>query len=279
MLLRDRLLAKRAEQGDAPDDCRLVEDVLGIRGATPALARKLIAQALVIEDRRDTWARTGEQICEGAPAAPGIYVMRDGAGVALYVGKAVDLRRRLRTHFAARRWKALSPEMSRIAAAEWTVVGSELEALLCEAEAIAALRPVVNVQVGPPAVSPAVPRRFVRDVIVLLPSIDAECVEIVMARADGPHGRLRTRRDGSELSAHVKSILGFFRRRDDDVDREQIPELAPIVFSWLARRGEMASRLHPTDLPSGSRRAKSLREKLRALFRDERLFHERLEQC
>jgi predicted GIY-YIG superfamily endonuclease len=159
MLLRDRVLAKLAEQGDAPDDCRLVEEVLGIRGATPALARKLIAQALVIEDRRDTWTRTGEQICEAAPAAPGIYVMRDAAGVALYVGKAVNLRRRLRTHFAARRWKALSPEMSRIATAEWTVVGSELEALLCEAEAIAALRPIVNVQIGPPAVSPAIRAR------------------------------------------------------------------------------------------------------------------------
>jgi len=52
------------------------------------------------------------------------------------------------------------------------------------------------------------------------------------------------------------------------------PPLAPIVFSWLARQGSGATRLDPRDMKN----ARDLRTTLAALFRDERLFYERLEQ-
>src|SRR3954447_25888735 len=145
-MLRDKLLARLAEMGDAPDHQRLAAEVLGIRGAPPELARRLVAQALVVEDRQEAWRRAGERICREAPAAPGVYVLKDAAGRVLYVGKAVNLRRRLRAHFAERRWRAIKPELSRAADAEWHEVGSELEALLREAALIAALQPTVNIQ-------------------------------------------------------------------------------------------------------------------------------------
>src|SRR5918912_3627676 len=108
-MLRDRLLARLAEMGDAPDHQQLAAEVLGIRGAPPALARKLVAQALVLEDRREEWRRAGERICRDAPATQGVYALKDRDGCALYVGKAVSLRRRLRAHFADRRWRAIKP--------------------------------------------------------------------------------------------------------------------------------------------------------------------------
>src|SRR5438034_366215 len=129
-MLRDKLLARLREMGDAPDYQRLAGEVLGIRGASPELARRLVAQALVVEDRREVWRRAGARICASAPASPGVYVLRDPDGRALYVGKAINLRRRLRTHFAERRWRAIKPEMARAADAEWITVGSELEARL-----------------------------------------------------------------------------------------------------------------------------------------------------
>src|SRR5947199_2519290 len=104
-LLRDRLLARLAEMGDAVDHQRLAAEVLGIRGAPPELARRLVAQALVVEDRRDEWRRAGERICSEAPPTPGVYVLKDADDRAIYVGKAVNLRRRLRAHFAERRWR------------------------------------------------------------------------------------------------------------------------------------------------------------------------------
>src|SRR5713101_1479381 len=167
-MLRDKLLSRLREMGDAPDHQRLAAEVLGIRGAPPDLARRLVAQALVVEDRRETWRRAGDRICRAAPASPGVYVLTDADGRALYVGKAVNLRRRLRAHFADRRWRALKPEMSRAADADWQEVGSEIEALLREAALIQEVQPPVNVETAAPDLSPRdLPRFLARNALVL----------------------------------------------------------------------------------------------------------------
>jgi len=258
--------------GAAPDYQQLAAEVLGIRNAPPDLARTLVSQALVFEDRRDRWEQLGADICARAPETPGVYVLRDTNGAALYVGKANNLRRRLRAHFARRRWKALKAAFARAVDAEWHEVGSELEALLCEASLIDALQPAVNVQTGPPALETrAVPASLVRDVAVIVPSVDAGAAEIVCARTDGGWLQQRTRRDGSELTAHAARIMRFFRsplRRR----REAKPELAPIVFSWLAGRGQSATRIDPHDVAS----PRDLRVRLASLLADEELFTERI---
>jgi len=272
-MLRDRLLARLAEMGDAPDHQLLAAEVLGIRGAPPELARRLVAQALVLEDRSEVWRRTGERICADAPATPGVYVLEDAGGQPLYVGKAINLRRRLRAHFAARRWRAIKPEMARAAGATWHEVGSELEALLREAALIHELQPPVNVQTSAPDLTTReVPRALVRDVLVLVPSVEADSVELVAATVDGRWMIQRTRRGGDDLAVHTQRLMRFFNglRRGCD----EVPALAPIVFSWLFGRGEAATRLDPREV----RDARELRARLAALLRDERLFHERLDQ-
>ena len=274
-MLRDKLLARLAEMGDAPDHQQLAADVLGIRGAPPELARRLVAQALVLEDRREIWRRTGERICRDAPAAPGVYVLKDADGRALYVGKAVHLRRRLRAHFADRRWRALKPGMSRAAGAEWQEVGSEIEALLREAALIQALRPPVNVQTAAPDLSRRdVPRALRRDVLVVQPSVEADSVEVVGAAVDGRWVIQRTRRNGADLAVHARRLWTFFRAVSD----ERLPTndrlLAPLVFSWLAGRGARATRLDPHDSTS----VRQLQARLAALLQDDRLFVERLDQ-
>jgi predicted GIY-YIG superfamily endonuclease len=277
-MLRDKLLARLAEMGDTPDHQRLAADVLGIRGAPPELARRLVAQALVVEDRRDLWRRAGERICGDAPATPGVYVLKDADGHVLYVGKATSLRRRLRAHFADRRWRAIKPGMSRAFDAEWHDVGSELEALLREAALIETLQPPLNVQTGAPVLETrSVPRALVRDVLVLLPSVEEDSVELVAAAVDGRWTIQRTRRNGADLHVHAQRVMKFFRsaRRATAPSRSAPSELAPIVFSWLAGRGAETTRLDPGD----ARDACALRGRLAALFRDDRLFHERLHQC
>jgi len=280
MMLRDRLLARLAEMGDAPDHQRLAAEVLGIRGAPPELARKLVAQALVLEDRREVWRQAGERICRDAPAAPGVYVLKDADGRALYVGKAVQLRRRLHAHFADRRWRALKPEMSRAAGAEWQQVGSEIEALLREAALIQELQPPVNVQTGAPDLDTReVPRALMRDVLVVQPSIEPDSVELIAAAIDGRWMIQRTRRNGADLAVHARRIMTFFRggeRRTPNREPRTIrlSLLSPLVFSWLAGRGAAATRLDPHDSVS----AKQLQGHLAALLADDRLFVERLDQ-
>jgi len=285
-MLRDKLIARLAEMGDAPDHQRLAAEVLGIRGAPPELARKLVAQALVLEDRREIWRRAGERICRDAPPTPGVYVLKDADGRALYVGKAVHLRRRLRAHFAARRWHALKPEMSRAADAEWHEVGSEIEALLREAALIDALQPPVNVQIAAPDPEGRdVPSALRRDVLVVQPSIEADSVELIGAAVDGRWMIQRTRRNGADLAVHARRCWTFFRpptreRRTPTLERRttnaerRTSLLSPLVFSWLAGRGAGATRLDPHDVAS----ATQLRTRLAALVADDRLFVERLDQ-
>jgi predicted GIY-YIG superfamily endonuclease len=261
--------------GDRLDHQTLAAEVLGIRNAPPELARRLVAQALVLEDRRDEWIRIGERICAEAPAAAGVYLLRDAADRVLYVGKANNIRRRMRTHFAVRRWRGLKAEFARAVSAEWLEVGSELEALLREAQWIEELRPTVNVQVGAPALaSREIPPALVRDVVVLLPSSEADSVELVGARASGATFIQRTRRDGSDLFVHTQRLWRFFfgvethRGPGPGVHRG----LAPIVFSWLSDRGAAATRLDPADAAS----VRQFRELLRAALEAEQLFAERI---
>ena len=274
-MLRDKLLA-RLRESNQPDYQQLASEVLGIQGAPPELARRLVSQALVIEDRRDVWQRAGDQICSGAPATSGVYVLKDAADRPIYVGKAVNLRRRLRAHFSGRRWRAIGADMARAASAEWRETGSELEALLREAALIRELGidgQLVNVQTQVDLATRAVPASVVRDVIVVLPSIEEDSAELIAARAAGEWCIQRTRRSGADLAVHARRLMRFFNARL----RRGLPSdpLAPIVFSWLAGRGADATRLDPHD----DRDSRRLSQRLAALLRDERLFRERLQQC
>ena len=271
-VLRDKLLARMREMGDHPDHQRLAAEVLGIRGAPEALARRLVSQALVVGDRKESWRQIGDRICREAPAAPGVYVLRDDEGRALYVGKAINVRRRLRAHFAERRWRATNPGLARAAAAEWRVVGSELEALLREADLIQELQPAVNVQIGSPDLEAReIPRALLRDVVVLAPSVEEDSVELIGARVDGGWIIQRTRRNGADLAVHATRLMKFFAGRDLRNRCSSVP-LGPIVFSWLAGRGAGATRLDPHAAAS----ARAFRLQLSGLLGDERLFTERL---
>jgi predicted GIY-YIG superfamily endonuclease len=272
--MRDRLLARIAAEGGSPDYVRLAAEVLGIRNAPPALARRLVEQALVVEDRREAWLRTGEQICSRAPTGPGVYVLRDAEGRALYVGKANNLRRRLRTHFAARRWRAVGAQFARVAAAEWHEVGSEIEALMLEAQFIRELRPVVNVQTAEPSLDTrAVPQALVRDLLLLLPSAHADEAVLAAVRPDGRALLIGAARSGAGLTAVVRQLRSFFGQTDDAaVDDAPWRGLSPLVYSWLAGRGAGATRLDPHDAGSG----RELERRLRLLLNDADLFAERI---
>ncbi|MFN7918145.1 MAG: nucleotide excision repair endonuclease [Vicinamibacterales bacterium] len=276
MLLRDRLLARLAGMGASPDYVALAAEVLGIRHAPPALAKRLVDQALVVEDRREAWLRTGERICADAPDAPGVYVLRDAEGRALYVGKANNIRRRLRTHFAARRWRHLKPAFARAQRGEWQVVGSEIEALLREAQLIRDLQPVANVQVGAPSLETrAVPEAVMRDTIVVLPSADADAAELLGARVDGGVLLVRVGRAGKGLAARIALLRRFFgdaARGAGAGGTAAFDGLAPLVFSWIAGRGHAASRLDPHDVTSG----RDLERRVKMLLDDDQLFTERI---
>src|SRR6266700_421123 len=82
------------------------------------------------------------------PESPGVYRFRDGHGRVIYVGKAKNLRSRLNWYFAD--YAGLHPRtqsmLSTAAGVDWTVVGTEVEALQLEYSWIKEFSPRFNVR-------------------------------------------------------------------------------------------------------------------------------------
>jgi excinuclease ABC subunit C len=87
-------------------------------------------------------------ILDTLPQKPGCYLMKDAAGKVIYVGKAVNLRSRVRSYFQAGADHSPKTEklVRRIADIEWILVGSELEALILELNLIKRYRPHYNIR-------------------------------------------------------------------------------------------------------------------------------------
>lgn len=81
------------------------------------------------------------------PKQPGCYLFKDASGAVLYVGKAVNLRQRVRSYFqkSAQHTPKVARMVRRIADLEWIVTDSELEALILECNLIKRHRPPYNV--------------------------------------------------------------------------------------------------------------------------------------
>ena len=80
------------------------------------------------------------------PDRPGVYIMHDRSDAILYVGKAVNLKRRVHQYFVKKlgRGPKIEHMVSRIAYFEYIVTDSELEALVLENNLIKEHRPKYN---------------------------------------------------------------------------------------------------------------------------------------
>ncbi len=92
-----------------------------------------------------------QEILNNLPTRPGCYLMYDVNGRVIYVGKAVNLRARVRSYFHSNAMDmAVSPKTARLVAEidciEFIVTDSELEALILEANLIKKHRPRYNVR-------------------------------------------------------------------------------------------------------------------------------------
>lgn len=86
-----------------------------------------------------------EQVAN-APADPGCYLWKDAEGRVVYVGKAKNLRARLKQYVTLSDDRAKIPLMMQIVESfDYIVVGNEHEALVLERELIAQYRPYFNV--------------------------------------------------------------------------------------------------------------------------------------
>src|SRR3954465_3523418 len=86
------------------------------------------------------------KLATALPRRPGVYLFRDRAGRALYVGKAVDLRRRVRSYFTGEERRKVGQLLREVVTIDHNETSGELEAAVLEVRLIHQLSPRFNRQ-------------------------------------------------------------------------------------------------------------------------------------
>lgn len=111
-----------------------------------ALPRRRSIARLPDASQLPVWTSILRSELDAVPTKPGVYTLRDASDHIVYVGKSCNLRQRLRSYATAA--KPAGPKMRALRATvssfHYTVTGSELEALLMEAELVRAHDPPFN---------------------------------------------------------------------------------------------------------------------------------------
>ncbi len=162
-------LARRVLTRDEAPDCKLATLARLFRADTEPCHRALADARATVDVLHGLLARVGglgvhgleelrtfsaqvspqqrrkRHLADALPHAPGVYLFRDAQGRVLYVGKSVDLRRRVRQYFTASETRTRMAEM--VACAERVdpvVCATALEAEVRELRLIAEHRPKYN---------------------------------------------------------------------------------------------------------------------------------------
>ena len=80
------------------------------------------------------------------PKKPGVYLFKDTDGRILYIGKALDLKKRVRSHFAKAGNFFSSQFAEKISDIDWIKTENESQALILENQLIKKYRPRYNIQ-------------------------------------------------------------------------------------------------------------------------------------
>jgi DNA polymerase III epsilon subunit family exonuclease len=134
-----------------PDARATAELLLALIGLAQERGARSVADLSELAATRTRRLLDKRHLAFGAPTRPGVYLFLGGNGEVLYVGRARDLRARLRSYFRSDRQRpAVEAAVEAAERIEWRVTGSELEAALEELRLIRELRPPGNARVSRP---------------------------------------------------------------------------------------------------------------------------------
>jgi DNA polymerase III epsilon subunit family exonuclease len=134
-----------------PDARATAELLLTLIGLAQERGARTVADLSELAATRTRRLVDKRHLAFGAPTRPGVYLFLGRNDLVLYVGRARDLRARLRSYFRSDRQRpAVEAAISAAERIEWRVMGSELEAALEELRLIRELRPPGNARVSRP---------------------------------------------------------------------------------------------------------------------------------
>jgi DNA polymerase-3 subunit epsilon len=134
-----------------PDARATSELLLTLIGLAQERGARTVADLAGLAATRTRRLLDKRHLAHGAPSHPGVYLFLGRNGQILYVGRARDLRSRLRSYFRSDRQRpAVEAALAAAERIEWRVTGSELEAALEELRLIRELRPPGNARISRP---------------------------------------------------------------------------------------------------------------------------------
>jgi DNA polymerase III epsilon subunit family exonuclease len=134
-----------------PDAQATGEVLLALIGLAQERGARTVAELVALAATRARRVFDKRELAHGAPTRPGVYLFRDRNDEVLYVGRARNLRARLRSYFRSERQRPqVEAALAAVERIEWRVLGSELEAALVELRLIEELRPPANARVARP---------------------------------------------------------------------------------------------------------------------------------
>jgi DNA polymerase III epsilon subunit family exonuclease len=226
-----------------PDAEATAEILLCLIGLAQERGARTVADLVELAATRPRRVHRKRSLAFGAPPRPGVYLFRDAHDQVLYVGRARDLRARLRSYFRSERQRpAVEAALAALERVEWRETGSELEAGLEELRLIRELRPPANAR-------SARPDRYVY--------LRRRGAGVVCSSQPGPWGPFRSRR-----------IAALAARALEGTEWEKPSDALPPLRAKLRRRAreqrfEDAARLRD--------RIAALEEVVRQLAQLERL--------
>ena len=128
-----------------PDAEATAQVLVHLIGLAQELGARRVSELRTLAAPRRRRVRDKRPLLRGAPTRPGVYLFRDRHGQVLYVGRARDLRARLRSYFQGEAQRpSVEAALLALEQIEWRVLGSELEAALEELRLIRQLQPPAN---------------------------------------------------------------------------------------------------------------------------------------
>jgi DNA polymerase-3 subunit epsilon len=128
-----------------PDAEATAEVLVHLIGLAQETGARRLSDLRLLAAPRTRRVHGKRSLARGAPARPGVYLFHDRHGLVLYVGRARDLRARLRSYFRSERQRpSVEAALLALERVEWRVLGSELEAALEEVRLIRELQPPAN---------------------------------------------------------------------------------------------------------------------------------------
>jgi len=128
-----------------PDAQATAEVLVALLGMAQEHGVRTVADAVAFAAPVRRRVRLKRELARDVPTGPGVYLFHDRHDRVLYVGKASDLRARVRSYFAGGRLRRpVEHALEATERIETRLLGSELEASLMELELILRLRPDAN---------------------------------------------------------------------------------------------------------------------------------------